>query len=192
MTRTMADYHEDSKRTLCQKMARVLGVDNIDIYRNWTGLLNIAPYILQREPKYLDQATEILCMGPLSDKRKKELRSKSKERWETATKLAGILGYRKDYVFNQMSKFDVQGILDNKRKAYNDAIAILKRTTSIPIVVPDRKAEDRPQPEGDKCDEALDHVKIMLWSIKKIGDPDDARRAFNRAYNLKKDLLDGD
>lgn len=193
-TRTIADYLEDSKKVLCQKLAEALGVNNIDIYRNYTKLLAIAPYILQDDPGYRNKAREILGMPPMTDERKKQLQSKSKKRWEMATKLAAILGYRKDFVFNKMSQFDINGILMGNRKAKSDATQILLRTAfpATPAKYEPSNYTDRPKSEEDQCDKAMDEVKIMLWAIKKIGCPDEARKAFNRAYNLKKDLLNGD
>ena len=103
------------------------------------------------------------------------------ERWALAAKIAGILGISKSQVFNCLGELQDRGLVEPLVAGTGDieaakAIAA-KAYGSQPSMIEVRTVKF--EPPKNEFEAVANDMQLMLWTIKKIGDPVRARTAFD-------------
>lgn len=185
----MKDYHETNKRQLCQKLAEICECNIDDVHKHWTEISHYYTEVNQKKEWAIDKVREII------NPEKKPM----KERWELAEELVPILGYRKDYVFAVLKYLDINAIKNHDVQAIQQATEILKkkyhmapRTTDFNQKSSPEKAPVKSNKEGTKDFELkVSQMRLLLWCIGEIGDLEEAKVAFESAYNSLKGTDNG-
>lgn len=104
------------------------------------------------------------------------------ERWRRCEQIAVKLKITKSEVFNYLSVLDERGLSD--RILADDAEAIHEALSIDRYGQP--KKNKYPEPRTALEAKAQD-IQLMLWAIKKIGDKERARVAFNQVMKTLSD-----
>lgn len=97
------------------------------------------------------------------------------ERWAKCEQLAFILGMKKSEVFNCFSEIQDRGLVERIEAHEDEAIKIAQ---NIPRYGFQPKRGQRFEPPKTAFEAVATDIQLMLWTIKKIGDPVRARTAF--------------
>lgn len=104
------------------------------------------------------------------------------ERWRRCEQIAVKLKITKSEVFNYLSVLDERGLSD---RILADDVAAIQEALSI-----DRYGQPKrskyPEPRTALEAKAQD-IQLMLWAIKKIGDKERAKVAFNQVMKTLAD-----
>lgn len=96
-----------------------------------------------------------------------------KERWALCEQLASNMGMKKSEAFCILSELQDRGLVERIQANEPEAIQIAKELPRY------GKTETRFPPPRTAFEAVANDVQLMLWTVKKIGDPERAKAAFN-------------
>ncbi len=109
-----------------------------------------------------------------------------KDRWSRCEQIAVKLKITKSEVFNFLSVLDERGLTDRilagDEEAIREALSIDRYGQPIKKRTADRYPEPRTALEAKAQD-----IQIMLWAVKKIGDKERAKVAFQQVMRTLAD-----
>jgi len=95
------------------------------------------------------------------------------ERWAKCEQLAVILGMKKSEVFNCLSEIQDRGLVERVEARDEEAIKIVQNLPRYGY-----QPKQKYEPPKTAFEAIANDIQLMLWTVKKIGDPGRARTAF--------------
>ncbi len=102
--------------------------------------------------------------------------SKTKERWQLAEKVAKVLGISKQSAWAGLSCLEEEKLIDKILEGDQDAI---EKAKSLKWCYHDGETKKPETSVGFGAN--IEHVRVMMWAIQKIGSSKQAKDAFKRA-----------